>query len=174
MRVIKSDIPEKSLTNQFFPVDYFDAYTCRVITKKSLSADQLQIESWTVMPKWVVALFKLRNILVRPFGLKSDEIADRNTKLKSMIINGGSVGVMSLVAKSDNETILMLSDRHLDAYASIYTENEKESQIITTITLVRFHNTFGRIYFTVIKPFHKIVVKAGMRSTLKRIISRGE
>lgn len=171
MKVYKTEIPADSLTRQFFPVDYTDAFACKVKVAKKLSADDMQIALWTVMPKWVKALFKLRNILVRPFGLRTEYIENRNEKLENMIRHGdGSVEGMSLAAKTENETVLLLNDSHLDAYVSIHIARNGESQTMTTITLVKYRNTFGRVYFFFIKPFHKIVIKAEMKSNLKKVI----
>ncbi|GBU08764.1 hypothetical protein AwDysgo_20950 [Bacteroidales bacterium] len=171
LKIFKTAIPIDSLTRKYLPVDYTDAFACKLRNAKKLSADELQVALWTVMPRWVNALFKLRNALVRPFGLKTDTPEDIDEKLKNMISNQGeSVGAMSLLAKSENETLLLLSDSHLDAYASIHIATDGDTQTVTTITLVKYHNRFGRIYFFFIKPFHKVVVKSGLKSTLKRLL----
>jgi hypothetical protein len=36
------------------------------------------------------------------------------------------------------------------------------------VTVVRYHNLAGRVYFNVIRPFHHLVVHAAMRAALGR------
>lgn len=166
MKSFKTSIPKDSLARKFIPANYSDAFACEVIHTENLSADDILIEFWTVMPGWVNTLFKLRNTLVRPFGLRTDNQENRSEDFKSMIRNGGALGVASVVAKSENETVLLLSDQHLDAYMSVYLSRKADIQTITAITVVHYHNTLGKLYFFFIRPFHKIIVK----SMLKRIL----
>jgi hypothetical protein len=172
MKSHKTDIPVDSLTQQYLPVNYADAFACEVTGAKELSADEIMISFWTVMPGWVNALFKLRNLLVRPFGLDTGEDRDHSEKLKSMIRAGnGNNGLMSVVAKSGNETVILLSDKHLNAYMSVFISTKDKLQKVTAITLVHYHNRLGRIYFFFIRPFHKVIIKSMLRSTLKRMIA---
>jgi hypothetical protein len=164
-----NDIPVDSLVRQYLPVDYTDAFVCEVTGVKELSADEIMISFWTVIPGWVNALFKLRNLLVLPFGLDTSNGRGRFEELKAMIRAGnGNNGLTSVVAKSGNETVILLSDKHLDAYMSVFISTKDKLQEVTAITLVRYHNSLGRIYFFFIRPFHKVIVKSMLRGTLKK------
>ena len=168
--VHKTDVPVNSLTHQYLPADYTDAFACEITGAKKLSADKVMIDFWTVMPGWVNALFKLRNVLVRPFGMETGDNKDHSEELKKMIREGqASNGLMSVVAKSGNETVILLNDKHLDAYISVFVTESHHSQTATAITLVHYHNRLGRIYFFFIRPFHKIIVKDMLKSTIKRM-----
>jgi hypothetical protein len=167
MKSYKTEIPANSLLKQYFPVDYADAFACDVETEKTLQADEIMIDLWTVMPRWLNALFKLRNILVRPFGLATGRNEDHAVNLNTMIRNGsGNAGIMSVAGKTENETAILLSDKHLDAYMSVFIDQ----QTVTATTLVCYHNILGRVYFFFIRPFHAIVVKAMLKGTLKRMV----
>jgi hypothetical protein len=171
MKSYKTDIPPGSLIQQYLPADYADTFVSEVTEKKELLADDIIISLWTVMPGWVNALFKLRNILVRPFGLETGESENHPEKLKVMLRSGsGSNGLMSVTGKSDNETVILLSDKHLDTHMSVYIEEKGTSQLVMVITLVHYHNRLGKIYFFFIRPFHKVIVKSMLKSTLKRLI----
>lgn len=168
MKSYQTNIPANSLTKQYLPADYTDAFACEVAKAKSLSADEVMIKFWTVSPRWIDSLFKLRNVLVRPFGLETGEEENRTEKLKEMIRSGnGSSRIMSVVAKSSHETVVLLSDKHLDAYMSVVVEEGCNSQIVTAITLVHYHNKLGKVYFFFVRPFHKVIVKSMLKSTLK-------
>lgn len=170
MRSYKTDVPVNSLICQYLPANYTDAFACEVIGAKKLSAGEVMIDFWTVMPGWVNALFKLRNVLVRPFGLETGDNA-RSEELKEMIHDGqGSNGLMSVVGKSENETVILLSDKHLDAYMSVFVAEKNNSQTVAAITLVHYHNRLGKIYFFFIRPFHKMIVKNMLKGTLKRML----
>lgn len=153
---------------QFLPADYSDAFACEVAGAENFSADDILTEFFTVIPGWVNALVKLRNLLVRPFGLKTDNRNDKIDDFSNMIRNGGTLGFTSVAAKSESETVLLLSDKHLDAYISVYVSRKADIRTVIASTIVHHHNTFGRIYFFFIRPFHKIVVKRMLESTLKR------
>lgn len=169
MKSYKTTIPEDSLTQKFLPADYTDAFACEVTGDENLSAEDVMVGFWMVMPGWVNAMFKLRNALVRPFGLKTDNEQGRISDLENIIRNGGSIGVASMVAKSENETVLLLSDKHLNAYMSVHLSHKSEKRIVTAITVVHFHNSLGKVYFFFVRPFHSIIVKSMLKSTLKRI-----
>jgi len=170
MKCRKTDIPADSLVRQVLPAGYTDAFSCEVPGEMTYSVDDLQVSFWTVMPGWVNALFKLRNVLVKPFGLKGGEGDSTFQKMMEQTIRtGGSNGMTSVPFKNDRETVLKLSDKHLDAYASVYVRKDTPKPEVTVITVVHYHNRLGKVYFFFIKPFHKIIVKSTLKSTLKRL-----
>ena len=169
MKTRKSGIPSDSMTREFLPVDYSDSYEGEFTSTETITPDDLQIQFWTYMPKWMENLFKLRHILVKPFGLKAGEGND-TSKFEECIRSGGSHEVMSVAAKSENETVLRLNDKHLCAYLSVHIrKKEGDTKIVNVSTLVNFHYWLGYVYFYSIYPFHHIVVRQLIKHTLKRI-----
>lgn len=167
MRIKSTLIPEDSQVNKYLPADYSDVFACETISNALPTPDDIVISLFTDMPGWVNALFKLRHFLVRFVGLKGGD-SDTN-RLKECIRTGGRYGFVSVSDKNDHETVLLLEDKHLNAYLSIHVaETGINKRIVSLITVVHFNNKLGNIYFAVIKPFHKIVVK-GM---LKRVLSK--
>lgn len=170
MKVKKTGIPPGSMLHKYLPVNYFDAFRCEFETDKEITPDDLIIAFWTIKPKWLEYLFKVRNLMVRPFGLVNDTDA-REEKLIRCIKEGEDSGFTSIAGKSDNETILLLSDKHLDAYLSIYLEDMGGNKKKATITtLVRFHYWLGYAYFYAICPFHHVVVRGMMKAVVKQLI----
>lgn len=167
MRVIqKKNIPLEALVNKYLPVNYKDIFECVVENAPPITADDIQVAFWTVNPKWLENLFRIRNTLVKPFGLKGDE--NRNTEeIERCIREGSNYSLMSVPDKSENETVLYLSDKHLSAYLSVYIEHEENKQIISVITLVKFNNWLGYTYFFAICPFHHIVVRKMLKHAVK-------
>ena len=72
MKIHKTDIPPRSLLTPCLPGDYHDCFTYGMTCRRKISPDDLMTAFWTTMPGWVNTLFKLRNALVRPFGLQTD------------------------------------------------------------------------------------------------------
>lgn len=162
-------IPQDSLLLKYLPVNYSDIYTCNIESNTVVTPDDIMTSFWTDMPKWVNNLFKLRNTLVKPFGLKTDNEKDFQ-QLEECIRTGGNFGFISVSDKSPHETVLCLTDKHLTAYLSVYVENSNEKNEVSLITLVNSHNKLGYIYFYTIYPFHHIVVRKMLKSTLKKLL----
>ena len=161
MKIHKTDIPPRSLLTPCLPGDYHDCFTYCMTCRRKISPDDLMTAFWTTMPGWVNTLFKLRNALVRPFGLQTDN-GDAK-QLEKAIRSGRDYRMMSVVGKTDNETVISLDDKHLKAYLSVYAEAHE----IHLSTLVRYHNRLGFFYFNLIHPFHTLVVKSMFRRIIK-------
>lgn len=168
MKVKKSSIPEDSLVNQYMPVDYSDAFCCEISTDHILHPDDIMVNFWLDMPLWVNVLFKLRNFLVSLVGLQGNNNKSID-KLEECIRTGGSYKFMSVPAKDEYETVAFLQDKHLNAWISIRIEAAKPQKVYS-ITLVRYNNNLGKIYYFIIRPFHAIVVKQMLKHAVSKAI----
>ena len=168
MKVKKVEIPKDSLINGFLPANYSDAFSCNFNTAKEITADDIQVVFWTEWPKWVKRLFKIRNFIVKVVGLEGDRPNDGT--IEDCIRNDKKLKDFSVVCRSENETVIKLNDKHLDAYMSVYLSNAEDNQkSVASITVVDIHNKLGHIYFYLICPFHKIVVKGMLKQVIKTI-----
>lgn len=123
-----------------------------------LTAEAAARRAFTRMPGWVGGLMALRNLLVKPFGLKGDpEAASQEAQ---------RVGMFPVLSKSPAQYVLGFDDRHLDFRIVVETETLPDRQTaVRMMTLVRRHNRLGRFYLAAIMPFHKLIVA----TTLSRI-----
>lgn len=177
LRISRSGIPAGSWAGQITPVNHTDAYRCDFVSCKEFTPDDLLVGFWTDWPKPVQWLFNLRNILVKPFGLRGSE--DEPYDLESVIRNGEKTSISSIVHKSENETVMFLHDAHLDAYISIYAESSTPEEFkigegqkqwsVYTITVVRYNKRLGWFYFNAIRPFHHLIVRGMMKHNIKRL-----
>ncbi len=166
MKTVKTDIPGSSLAQGLLPVDYTDAFRCTAPAGTAdFSADDLQVAFWTGMPRWVDGMMKLRDLLVKPFGLKGGE-GGSVAEMEQCIRSGGTLGLFSVAAKNGNETVVLLTDKHLSAWMSAMIDGRD----IYAITLVKYNNRLGRAYFFVIGPFHKIIVRSALASAVRRLL----
>ncbi|MDR2125701.1 MAG: DUF2867 domain-containing protein [Prevotellaceae bacterium] len=176
IKVTKSILPVNSLAQDYLPADYVDVFGTEALDDERLTPDNLLIAVWTDFPKWIKMLFKLRDRLVKPFGLKtSADEKDFKHKFEKAVRNGGRFQLMNVLAKSANEIVVQLADTHLTAEMSVHTEKSNGNQLkITFITIVHFHNVLGKVYFFFVRPFHKIIVKTALKRSITKLIKNNE
>jgi len=142
----------KDQKHLFRKVDFQDTFST-VNHKDSLKTiAQLIFNS---PPKWVIFLMGLRNTIVGLFGLTTSMPDDYNEDF----IEGAYVSFFKIYGIKEHEIILGADDTHLNFRAIIQRKNEEQYNIKIT-TLVEFNNRFGRIYMALIKPFHRVIIKA--------------
>ncbi len=103
-------------------------------------------------PKWLNALFKLRNKIVGALGLKTGT-ADL-AELRPPYRIGQKFGLFKLISLSQTEAIMGEDDRHLNFRTSFIVA----APTLVISTAVLFHNRWGRLYFFIIKPFHRMMM----------------
>lgn len=130
--------------------DYTDTYTTTVRNARRMTAPDLFRLMFVHYPKPVQYLLRLRDWLVKPFGLQA----------------GG--GFTDLIQEQNEENVVFgKQDKHLAFEVRLTCpppDTYQPSQLIQIITYVQFHNTLGRVYFFFIHPFHCLIC----RSLLKR------
>lgn len=164
MKIKKTGIPEASRLRQFFPADYTDAFELTADYDIEASPDDVLVGFLVDMPKWVNALFKLRNFLVKFVGLQGSN-GESAEEFEKRIRTGGSYHFAEIPEKTPDETVIIMRDKHLDAYLSVLKNNNRS---ITVNTLVHYNNRLGKIYFFFIRPFHGIVIKTGIKRAVKK------
>ncbi|GAL84736.1 conserved hypothetical protein [Sporocytophaga myxococcoides] len=172
MHVTKSSPSEKSLIPEnFSPVQYSDSFTTAFKSNRSLHVDDLVYAFFDTSPKWIEKLFILRNAIVKMLGLKVSEVNDRKRQRELFKVEkGNSLGLFKVFDKSENEALLGEDDKHLDFRILFHLINKGDNHYVFTLTTpVRFHNAFGRFYFTIIKPFHQFIVPAMMKNIIKKV-----
>lgn len=171
MKIKTAAIPTGSLIEAYLPCNYKDTFVCSFETDKKITADDIQVAFWTLRPKWVNSLFRLRNAIVKPFGLQADEPDVK--VIESCVRNETKHGMFTVTDKSHNETVIKLSDKHLTAFMSVYLEGETNEKTLYCTTIVRLNNLFGYVYFYSICPFHYLVVKGMMRFVVNNLVKNG-
>ena len=144
-KVVKSNLPPHSLLRAYVQTgDFLDCYRC----KTSVDVNQAAKQAMS-FPFWVSGLMWLRNKIVTPFGLRTD-LSDDET-----------IGFFPIETRNDAEVILGFNDKHLDFRISILTDGKHAYGT----TWVRRHNRLGRVYLSMIMPFHVLI----MRNAIGRI-----
>jgi hypothetical protein len=133
---------------------FADAYSIAV-GGGALDARQAAERMITRQPRWAEALLALRNILVRPFGLKTSGAS--RTAPREMI------GIFPVVSETPDRLVAGFNDSHLDFRLVVDVAPLGDRQRVTATTLVLTHNWLGRSYLALILPFHRLIVRAMLR-----------
>jgi uncharacterized protein DUF2867 len=129
-------------------VDWTDAYAVAALSGAPLDPQVWADAIFRDPPRWVVAAFGLRELLVGLVGI------DR----------GGS-GAFDTLARTEDEVLLGTDSNHLDFRASV--RREPERVVLTTV--VQLHNRRGRVYSALVRPVHPIVVRAMVNRAARRL-----
>ncbi|MGY4305074.1 hypothetical protein ACVIJ6_002317 [Bradyrhizobium sp. USDA 4369] len=146
--------PEVDRNRWLAGADFADAFrvTVEASALDARTAAELMLGQ---APTWMAALLKLRNLLVRPFGLKTSGADARHSR--------PMIGIFPVVDETPQRIVLGFDDRHLDFRVVIDAASHGETSQVTATTLVQTHNALGRIYLTIIMPFHRLVAKTMLR-----------
>ena len=141
------------LIDKYLPSDYSDSVSGRIKPVEPLAPDKIFEEMFCNFLRPVDWLFKLRNALVKPFGLQ------------------GGGGFSNLISeRSDEEIIICKNDKHLCFRVGIYCSLPEDGwQEASVTTVVKFNNFLGKLYFIGIWVFHKLLMKGLFRKAIMRI-----
>ena len=125
------------LITKYLPADYTDSFQKTISSESSIQVNDL---------------FKVRDLIVKPLGLKTNKT------------------FIDLIIEENNEEIILgTEDKHLTFYISIYcSKNYNKRQSVSLTTIVKYNNLLGKIYFYIIWIFHRIVVKYLFKRAIRR------
>jgi len=173
MRIVVQEIniPNTSLAICSLPrIDFADAFRCELPENQLQNIDSVTRAIFLTIPQWITALLELRNIIVRPFGLKTS-IDVEPSNVQDELKPGTAVGVFEVLNRRLDEIMLGEDDQHLNYRVSVQLEREEEKCWVIISTVVTFNNWLGRAYFVPVKPVHKIIVPAMIRSGVENLAS---
>lgn len=140
-------------------IDFVDTFA----TKNQINnIEEITDLVFNTTPRWVKSLFVLRNKISGFFGLKTEMPSDHNESFKV----GGYVKFFKIFAISDTEVILGADDSHLN-FRALICNDHSSSYNIKVITLVEYNNLKGKLYMTIIKPFHRKIVKRMVQNAFR-------
>lgn len=109
-------------------------------------------------PDWVSFLMRIRNRIVRWFGLKTVELAA-----------GESAGGFPIILSTPQRTMMGFDDHHLDFRIVIDVEGSDKNQTVSVTTLVNRKNWLGWVYMMFVAPVHRRIVPATMQRACRDI-----
>lgn len=127
-----------SLWSLHQPGDFLDCYSV-----PSTLTPRQAAERGLALPGWADALLRLRNTLVRPFGLKTGE-PDKP--------------IFPTCLETDDELVLGTDDKHLNFRIGVIRNGGR----IYMSTWVHPHNLWGRGYLAAVMPFHILISRGAV------------
>jgi hypothetical protein len=97
-------------------------------------------------PRAVVALLRLRNRLVVPFGIER-----------------GDASAFDTISRTDRAVLLGTDASHLSFRAGVLVEPDADGTTVTVSTLAATRSRAGRAYLAVVRLVHPLVVRAMLR-----------
>ncbi len=139
-RVSRSTLsPASPLFSRVASEDFIDCFSVPSTVPARKAAEII-----TDFPVWAKILVALRGIAMAPFGVLAHG-PDASDKL----------GEFPVELETDHEVIAGFNDKHLDFRVSV----RSEAGQVSLATWVRRHNLLGRVYLTLILPFHILIAR---------------
>lgn len=153
--------------------DYIDHYEYVIMDLKN-KIGILEIAETFVKPgpKWFEGLFALRHKIASIFKLKTPAaIKSGDDNYRNKWEAGARAGIFKVFSKTETEIILGEDDRHLDLRISLLLNQHVNSseKKVTVSTMVKYNNNLGRIYFFVVKPFHRAIIPVLLKKNFKKL-----
>ena len=128
--------------------------------------------SWE--PTWLRLLYRARSVLARLLRLERPDLsASAGTHTEELNLAPGTAAGFFTVAYADEDhhVILAAEDTHLTAYLAVLAGKRDPDgrRRFRLVTIVHHHRWTGQVYFTLIRPFHHLVVKAMRQATVREL-----
>ncbi|MFI6706336.1 DUF2867 domain-containing protein [Nonomuraea sp. NPDC050478] len=133
---------------------------------RAFAAGALGWEPW-----WVRGLFRARSVFARLLRTAHPDVRPGSGGMRPEEIPfapGRRIGFFTVIGGEEGrELVLEASDSHLAAFLAIVADDAGGGRTrFRMITVARCHGWTGRIYLTVIRPVHYVVVRGMARAGL--------
>lgn len=166
MAVTEIPVTPDLTANLLERVTFVDCYEATPVHKQDLV--EIYWAIFAHSPDWVTWLMNTRNRIVGVFGLKTarpdEDKSAHPLPTRDKIEVGKRLGMFTLLQLNENQLVTGENDNHLDFRISLTWAGP---QTIRLTTVVNTHNTLGKIYMAIIKPFHKLIVRTVINRALK-------
>ena len=140
-------------------VNYEDRFCLILGTEKIFDVDFIIVKLIKSIPKWLKFLLNLRNEIASIFGLKTGKIENIYENLEKLNLKQDQlITDFFIFLKEKNHLIAELKDKHLDFRFSILIRQEDGITRVSLSTIVKINNIFGKVYFFLITPFHRLII----------------
>ena len=134
--------------------DVADSFTVALPPGASTDVEVWRRRLFASPPVVIRRLLQLRDLLVRPLGLRG---ASGSDPLEGFPVLG----------RGEHEVLMGLDDRHLDFRVSLrLLQSGGAAEALQLTTTVAFHGRLGRLYFALVRPFHRRIVPAMLLSAV--------
>lgn len=161
-KVKATDIPKTDFLASKSEFPYFRDALLAPLTNKDLTPSNIQLNIFSHMPTWVNKLMRLRNGVVKRLGFRVDD--DLFKVNVDQLKVGDKAGFMTVIRCNDIEIVSFAEDRHMDFYMAVTKKDDK----VVISTLVNKKTTVGRVYLTMIAPFHWFIARTVITNAINK------
>jgi hypothetical protein len=168
MHVIECDVPSTSaLSRDLIDSCYFhDSYRAP-LAHPELGIVEVFFALFGHTPIWMKLLLIIRNAAARLVGLEAPTVAEiMEPRIREAYSAGEKIGPWPIFFIDGNEIVAGRNNKHMDFRLSVLKVVNGETTSVVVSTICTVHNLFGKIYLSVIVPFHRSGVKSLMRSAI--------
>jgi hypothetical protein len=159
--------PPKSclVASRYAQAHLLDSYTTELHSPKAVELSIREIAQCAFLqpPTWQNLLVAVRDIIVKPFGIKMTSALRKKDQTDRYI------GYFPILQMGKNEIVLGVTDTHLDFELSVLREDVSGRTMIYITSVVHCHNLLGRVYLICITPFHRIIARLSLARLKKRM-----
>lgn len=154
-------LPESDRLSSLAKAPYFRDVLKAPLSKPELVASQLQYRIFNYLPRWVNALMRIRNRLVKRLGFDVGQTSITPREDHWQV--GTKAGFLTVMEISDDEVISGSEDRHMSFFISV----KKANDTVSISTLVNQKTLIGRLYVNAILPFHYVIARTVINNAIK-------
>ncbi|MEM6642421.1 MAG: DUF2867 domain-containing protein [Bacteroidota bacterium] len=152
---------------------YQDTYGRDLSDIKNAPIESYARAFFSAAPCWLVSLMRLRDQIAAVAGLKTSNApspADRKQFLEECKFHKGDrLGIFEVWENNAIQITLGQEDKHLDFRVIIGFKEMKDLNRIYIRTEVLIHNNLGKIYFFLIKPFHRFIAPVLLNRMIRKV-----
>lgn len=168
---------DSGLHDYMRPRDFMDCFSVEIANswaRETASMLDLAELCFSINVPGADPLMKLRNLIVKPFGLKTaDDMTGQSSGAARPRAEGDRIGFFRIYSVSEHEIILGEDDIHQDFRVSLYRTSSAPGRLFAA-TCCRRHNLFGHLYLATILPFHKMIVMGMLDGLAKKLEAAGD
>ncbi|MCU6453907.1 DUF2867 domain-containing protein [Sphingomonas sp. A2-49] len=156
VRKLRMPVRETAIASWYPGADLLDAYAVTIDRPVAATMHALVAPTLASPPPWLRGLLGLRDALVRPFGVRT------TTAMRDAAGPHRHIDFFRIRSETPDEIVLGDDDRHLDFRVSFLKRSGPHGTEVVATTAVHVNNAFGRVYITLIAPFHHMVVRTSL------------
>jgi hypothetical protein len=168
MNVVECDVPSCStLSRELLERAYFrDSYRVQ-LSRKELGIVDIFFGIFAHHPLWMKLLLIVRNKVASLAGLDAPNASEiLHIEVKDRYVVGEKIGVWPIFWLSQDEIVAGRNNKHMDFRLSVLNipDGDRTSVVVSTICTV--HNLPGKLYLSLVVPFHRYGVRKLMANAL--------
>ena len=152
MTRVSSIVPPADTRDLLPSASFADSFVIEV-DDTSLDAMTAARRMFGEFPGWIRRLLALRDALVTPFGVMTSTQIRQSARRR--------IGTFPLLSESPGRVVVGADDKHLNfvGVVDVISGGGAAPRVVLT-TLVDTHNLLGRVYLSIVMPFHRVIAPA--------------